>query len=145
MSLSKTPRSFSVNSKKETLNSKELNIKINFLIRNSKNDLHKIENAEFFKVSKPVGKLYQLLRMTVNFKMNISLKQNSYDNLYNKNTAKEIKKIIFNYLKERKDIKIKNLKKNKNVISYEYLHTIITIEIVSDKGIVSIFILRELN
>ena len=83
--------------------------------------------------------------MTVNFKMNISLKQNSYDNLYNKNTAKEIKKIIFNYLKERKDIKIKNLKKNKNVISYEYLHTIIPIEIVSDKGIVYIFILRELN
>ena len=146
MSLSKTPRSFSI--VKQKPNQKELDIKMNFLIRNLKNDLHNIEKDEifkFFNVSKPVGKLQQLLRITTGFDLQTTIAKNENYYQYNKNTAKEIIKNIYEYLINRKDKKIKNLKKNRNGISYEYLHTIITIKIASDKGVVSIFIHREIN
>ena len=140
MSLSKTPRSFSI--VKQKPNQKELDIKMNFLIRNLKNDLHNIEKEETFNVSKPVGKLHQLLRRTIDFNLQTTIAKNENYYQYNKNTAKEIIKNIYEYLK---DNKVKNLKKNRTGISYEYLHTIITIKIASDKGVVSIFIHREIN
>ena len=140
MSLSKTPRIFSI--VKQKPNQKELDIKMNFLIRNLKNDLHNIEKEETFNVSKPVGKLHQLLRRTIDFNLQTTIAKNENYYQYNKNTAKEIIKNIYEYLK---DNKVKNLKKNRTGISYEYLHTIITIKIASDKGVVSIFIHREIN
>ena len=146
MSLSKTPRSFSIIKQKP--NQKELDIKMNFLIRNLKNDLHNIEKDEifkFFNVSKQVGKLQQLLRITTGFDLQTTIAKNENYYQYNKNTAKEIIKNIYDYLINRKDKKIKNLKKNRTGISYEYLHTIITIKIASDNGVVSIFIHREIN
>ena len=147
MSLSKTPRSFSIIKQKP--NQKELDIKMNFLIRNLKNDLHNIEKEDetfkFFNLSKPVGKLHQLLRRTIDFNLQTTIAKNENYYQYNKNTAKEIIKNIYEYLINRKDKKVKNLKKNRTGISYEYLHTIITIKIASDKGVVSIFIHREIN
>ena len=146
MSLSKTPRSFSI--VKQKPNQKELDIKMNFLIRNLKNDLHNIEKDEtfkFFNLSKPVGKLQQLLRRTIDFNLQTTIAKNENYYQYNKNTAKEIIKNIYEYLINKKDKKIKNLKKNRTGISYEYLHTIITIKIASDNGVVSIFIHREIN
>jgi hypothetical protein len=146
MSLSKTPRSFSIIKQKP--NKKELEIKMNFLIRNLKNDLHNIEEDEefkFFNVSKPVGKLHQLLRRTTDFNLYTTIANNENYYQYNEKTAKEVIKNIYEYLINKKDKKIKNLKKNRTGISYEYLHTIITIKIASDNGVVSIFIHREIN
>ena len=115
------------------------------LERDIKEILNKIEADKTFNVSKAEQKLQQLLRLTGAFYLHTKATVNHYNSLYTQNTAKEIIKNIYEYLINRKDKKVKNLKKNRTGISYEYLHTIITIKIASDNGVVSIFIHREIN
>ena len=112
------------------------------LERDIKEILNKIEADKTFNVSKAEQKLQQLLRLTGAFYLHTKATVNHYNSLYTQKTANEIKKGIYEYLR---DNKVKNLKKNRTGISYEYLHTVITCIISSADGVVTVIVKREIN
>ena len=115
---------------------------INKIIDNIKEILNKIETDKAFNVSKAEQKLQQLLRLTGAFYLHTKATENHYNSLFTEKTAIAIKKVIYEYLINKK---VKNLKKNRTGISYEYSHTVITCFITSADGIVTIIIKREIN
>ena len=112
------------------------------LERDIKEILNKIEADKTFNVSKAEQKLQQLLRLTGAFYLHTKATVNHYNSLYTQKTANEIKKGIYEYLRDRK---VKNLKKNRTGISYEYSHTVITCIISSADGVVTVIVKREIN
>ncbi len=112
------------------------------LERDIKEILNKIEKDKTFNVSKAEQKLQQLLRLTGAFYLHTKATVNHYNSLFTEKTAKEIKKVIYEYLLNRK---VKNLKKNRTGISYEYSHTVITCIISSADGVVTVIVKREIN
>lgn len=116
--------------------------RINLTAQNIKNDLHKMEQAKLFKASSLEAKLQQFLHNTINFNLSLKLRSNEYNREFTQKTGKVILKIIYKYLKEKK---VKNLIKIKNGIKYNYLYSIITCIIVSNDGIVTFFLYRELQ
>ena len=83
------------------------------------------------------------MRLTDTFYIGYRGSAGYYNSLYTQKTANEIKKGIYEYLKAKK---VKNLKKNRTGISYEYLHTVITCIINNyGDGRISITCIREIN
>ena len=115
------------------------------LERDIKEILNKIESDKTFNVSKAEQKLQQLLRLTGAFYLHTKATENHYNRLFTEKTAIVIKKVIYEYLLNKKDKKIKNLKKNRTGISYEYSHTVITCIISSVDGVVTVIVKREIN
>ena len=112
------------------------------LERDIKEILNKIEADKTFNVSKAEQKLQQLLRLTGAFYLHTKATVNHYNRLFTEKTAIAIKKVIYEYLKDKK---VKNLKKNRTGISYEYSHTVITWIISSADGVVTVIVKREIN
>ena len=126
----------------------EIDKQIKYIIEKTIKKLNDYETEKWlkkkvFNISKAEQKLQQLLRLTGTFNIGYTSSDGYYNSLYTQKTANEIKKGIYEYLKAKK---VKNLKKNRTGISYEYLHTVITCIINNyGDGRISITYIREIN
>jgi hypothetical protein len=122
---------------------KKIEISEDKIIYNEKIIIKKIKDFSKHSEEEVIYDIFKVSK-TDKLKVQSSLMKIDKNDIYTLKTSNEIRKVIYNFLKRNK--KVKNLKKEKTEISYDYLHTKIKMFINSDdKGGIFIYISKILK